>query len=62
MLVRALHGREVGRAVGHVEFQGQEPLAVPGGEIVECAGVAGGGGHGVAALERGDGPFPAEAA
>ncbi len=62
MVVGLLHRGEVGVAVGHVELDRQQRVAVLVGEIVECRGVSGGGRDLVAALQRGDRPLPAEPA
>ena len=61
MRVGLLHGREVGGAVGHVEFDGQEGVPVDF-QVVEGAEGAGGGGDAVPALQGGECEFPAEAA
>ena len=62
VVVRLLDGGEVGVAVGDVELDRQQRVAVLLGEVVERRGVAGGGGDLVAALQRRDRPLPAEAA
>ena len=62
VIVGGLDRGEVGVAVGDVELDGQQRVAVFGGETVECGDVARGGGHLVAAFERRDRPFAAEAA
>jgi hypothetical protein len=59
-VVRSLDGGEVGGAIGDVELQREEPVAVLGGQVVERGGVTRGGSDGVAALQCGDRPLPAE--
>ena len=54
VLVRPRDGGEVGVAVGDVELRSAGPVAVALDEVLEGGGVAGGGGDGVAALQRGD--------
>ena len=62
VLVRLRDGGEVGVAVGDVELERQQPVAVLLDEVVEGGQVARGGGDRVAALEGGDRPLAAEAA
>ena len=62
VVVRLLDRGEVGVAVGHVELDRQQRVAVLLDEVVERRGVARGGGDLVAALQRRDRPLPAEAA
>ncbi len=59
VIVRLLDRGEVGVAVGHVELDRQQRVAVLRGQIVERRGVAGGGRDLVAALERRDRPLAA---
>ncbi len=61
VVVRLLDRGEVRVAVGDVELDRQQRVAVLLGEVVQGGGVAGGGGDLVAALEGRDRPFPAEA-
>ena len=62
MVVRLLDRGEVRVAVGHVELDRQQRVAVLLGQVVEGRGVARGGGDLVAALQGRDRPLPAEAA
>ena len=61
VVVGLLDGGEVGVAVGHVELDRQQRVAVLLPQVVERRGVAGGGRDLVAALQRRDRPLPAEA-
>ena len=60
VVVGLLDRGEVGVAVGDVERDRQQRVAVLRDQVVERRGVARGGGHLVAALQRGDRPLPAE--
>ena len=59
-IVRLLHGGEVRVAVGDVEGDRQDRVAVGLDEVVEGGGVAGGRGDVVASLECGDRPLATE--
>ena len=61
MVVRLLDGREVGLAVGDVQTDRQDRVAVFGHQVVQGRGVAGGGGHLVAPFQGRDRPLPSEA-
>ncbi len=62
VVVGLLDGGEVGVAIGHVELDRQQRVAVLLGEVVQRRGVARGGRDLVAAFQRRDRPLPAEAA
>ncbi len=61
MRVRLLDRGEVLRAVGHVELDRQEPVAVLGHEVIERAQVARSGRDRITSLEGRNRPFAAEA-
>ena len=62
VVVGLLDGGEIGVAVGDVQRDGQDRLAVLVDQVGQAVGVACGGGDLVAAFQRGDRPLPAEAA
>ncbi len=62
VLVRLLDGGEVRVAVGDVELNRQQRVAVLLRQVVQCRGVARGGRDLVAAFQGRDRPLPAEAA
>jgi hypothetical protein len=60
VVVSLLDRGEVRIAVGHVQLDRQQRVAVFFGEVSQARGVAGGGGHLVPALDGRDRPLPAE--